>query len=88
LCLKYKQGGVLDKNRTMDNVQKHNIYTKDWFRHSKVDRGDMQTHRQHGDFISLILFSQNKGSRLKNTLFCSEFLTEKAHYDLQNQTSD
>jgi hypothetical protein len=25
--LKYKQDGVLDKNRTMDNVQKHNTYT-------------------------------------------------------------
>jgi hypothetical protein len=25
--LKYNQDGVLDKNRTMDNVQKHNICT-------------------------------------------------------------
>jgi hypothetical protein len=25
--LKKKQGGVLDKNRTMDNAQKHNICT-------------------------------------------------------------
>jgi hypothetical protein len=25
--LKYKQGGGLDKSRTMDNVQKHNICT-------------------------------------------------------------
>jgi hypothetical protein len=26
--LKYKQDGVLNKNRTMDNVQKHNICNK------------------------------------------------------------
>jgi hypothetical protein len=27
LCvLKYKQGGVFDENRMIDNVQKHNIY--------------------------------------------------------------
>jgi hypothetical protein len=25
--LKYKEDGVLDKNRTMDNVQKHNIFS-------------------------------------------------------------
>jgi hypothetical protein len=25
VVFKYKQDGVLDKNRTMDNVQKHNI---------------------------------------------------------------
>jgi hypothetical protein len=30
--LKYKQDGVLDENRTMDNVQKENIYT-----HAVVD---------------------------------------------------
>jgi hypothetical protein len=28
VVLKYKQDDVLDKNRTMDNVQKHNICTK------------------------------------------------------------
>jgi hypothetical protein len=47
---------------------------KDWFRHSKVDRGNSQTHRQPGDFISLLLFFQNKESRLK--MFeghCSEY---------------
>jgi hypothetical protein len=27
VVLKYKQDGVLDKNRMMDNVQKHNICT-------------------------------------------------------------
>jgi hypothetical protein len=26
VVFKYKQNGMLDKNRTMDNVQKHNIY--------------------------------------------------------------
>jgi hypothetical protein len=32
---------------------------------SKVDRRDIQTHRQHGDLIGLILFFQNMKSRLK-----------------------
>jgi hypothetical protein len=27
------------------------------FRHSKVNSGDSQTHRQHGELISLLLFS-------------------------------
>jgi hypothetical protein len=31
-------------------------FHKDWFRHSKVDRGDSQTHRQYGDLISLFYF--------------------------------
>jgi hypothetical protein len=29
-------------------------FHKGWFRHSKVDRGDTQTRRQHGDRISLL----------------------------------
>jgi hypothetical protein len=41
-------------------------FHKDWFRHSKVNRGDSQTHRQHGDRISLRLFFENKESRLRN----------------------
>jgi hypothetical protein len=28
-------------------------FHKDWFRHSKVDGGDSQTHRQYDDCISL-----------------------------------
>jgi hypothetical protein len=32
----------------------HTNFHKDWFRHSKVNRGDSQTHRQHGDRISLL----------------------------------
>jgi hypothetical protein len=31
----------------------------------KLIRGDTQTHRQQGDLISLLLFLQNKESRLK-----------------------
>jgi hypothetical protein len=31
----------------------------------KLMRGVSQTHRQHGDFISLLLFFQNKESRPK-----------------------
>jgi hypothetical protein len=31
-------------------------FNKDWFMHSEVVRRDSQTHRQHGDHISLLLF--------------------------------
>jgi hypothetical protein len=31
----------------------------------KLIRGDTQTHRQHGDLLSLLLFFQNTESRLK-----------------------
>jgi hypothetical protein len=34
--LKYKQDGVLDQNRTMDNAQKHNICTM-YHRHKLLD---------------------------------------------------
>jgi hypothetical protein len=43
----------------------HAKFNKDWCSHSKVNRGDTQTHRQLGDSISLLLFFQNKKSRLK-----------------------
>jgi hypothetical protein len=39
-------------------------FNEDWFRHSKVNKGEY-TYRQEGDFISLLLFFQNKESRLK-----------------------
>jgi hypothetical protein len=34
------------------------LFHKDWFRHSKVDRGDTDTyiHTQQGDLISPLLF--------------------------------
>jgi hypothetical protein len=35
----------------------HTKLHKDWFRHSKVDKGDTQTHRQQGDIINLKLNS-------------------------------
>jgi hypothetical protein len=47
------------------------IYTKfhkDWFRHSKVDRKNTQTLRQHGGLISLLAFFKNKESRLKSRI--------------------
>jgi hypothetical protein len=31
-------------------------FHKDCFQHSKVNRADTQTHRQHGDIISLLPF--------------------------------
>jgi hypothetical protein len=43
----------------------HTKFHKVWFRHSKVDGGDAQTHRQHGDGMSLLLFFENKENRLK-----------------------
>jgi hypothetical protein len=44
----------------------HTEFHKDWFRHSKIEVGlHIQTHRQHGDLISLLLFFQNKESRLQ-----------------------
>jgi hypothetical protein len=46
----------------------HDTYTKfhkDWFMYSKVGRGETQTHRQQDDLVCLLLFFQNKESRLK-----------------------
>jgi hypothetical protein len=45
----------------------HTKFYKDWVKRSKADREDTQTHRQHGDGISLLLFFKNKKSRLKIT---------------------
>jgi hypothetical protein len=33
---------------------------EDWFRHSKIDKRDTQTHRQPGDRISIISFFFSK----------------------------
>jgi hypothetical protein len=41
------------------------IYIKIGSGIQKLMRGDSQTHRQHGDIISVLLFSQNKESRPK-----------------------
>jgi hypothetical protein len=37
----------------------------------KIIGGDTQTHRQHGDHISLLTFFQNKGSGLKMNVYLS-----------------
>jgi hypothetical protein len=34
----------------------HTKFNKDWFRHSKVYKGDTQTHRQHADRITTFIF--------------------------------
>jgi hypothetical protein len=54
----------------------HTKFNKDRFRQLKVVRGwgihrqaHKQTHRQQGDLIILLLFFQNKESRLKRTLW-------------------
>jgi hypothetical protein len=44
-----------------DELRCHDIYTefhKDCFRHSKVDDGDTQTHKEHGNLISQLIFFQ------------------------------
>jgi hypothetical protein len=43
----------------------NNKFHKDWFRHSEVEKGNLQIHRQHGDLISLVLSFQKKESMLK-----------------------
>jgi hypothetical protein len=44
----------------------HAKFYKDWLRYSEVDVGEVsQTHRQHGDLISLLLFISCKKNRLK-----------------------
>jgi hypothetical protein len=60
-------GGIYEVRR-WDGFNCYDIHTefyKKWFRHSKVDGGDSQTHRQQCDLISLHLYSKNKESRLK-----------------------
>jgi hypothetical protein len=54
-------------------------FHKDWYRHSKVDRGD----KQHGDRISLYLFFQNKESRPKATFFFVMGLSQRKAYCLR-----
>jgi hypothetical protein len=55
-------GGIYEVRRSDDL---HTKFHKDWFSHSKVDRGETQTHRQHGDRLSLLF--QNKVNELKIT---------------------
>jgi hypothetical protein len=63
-----------------DGVSCHDIHTKfhkDWFSHSKVNRGkhiqtDTHTHTQHDDLISLFLFFENKESKLKRSRITKE----------------
>jgi hypothetical protein len=54
----------------------HSKFHQDWSMYSNSDGGwgNMQTHRQHDDLISLLLLYQNKGSKLKvgQTYRCSK----------------
>jgi hypothetical protein len=48
--------GIYEVYRS-DALSFHDTQTKfhkDWFRHSDVNNGDSQTHRQHRDRISLL----------------------------------
>jgi hypothetical protein len=60
-------GGIYEV-RHCDGLRCHNTHTKFYkggFKYSNIVRGDTQTHREQGDFISLILFFLNKENRLE-----------------------
>jgi hypothetical protein len=60
-------GGIYEV-RCWDGLRCHDVPTKFctyWFRHSKVNGVDSQTHGQHDDHINLLPFLQNKKSKLK-----------------------
>jgi hypothetical protein len=60
--------GWIYKIPRWDGLRGHEIrakFNKDWFWHSKFDGGYI-IHKQHVYHISLMLFFQNKESRLKN----------------------
>jgi hypothetical protein len=47
------------EERRSGGLRCHDMHTKlykDWFTHSKVERGNTQIHRQHGDHISILNF--------------------------------
>jgi hypothetical protein len=67
-------GGIYEVCR-WNRLRCHDMHTefhKDWYRHSKVNWGDSQTHRQHGDRISLLSLFQNKESRQKMEIGVAE----------------
>jgi hypothetical protein len=71
-------GGIYEVHHP-DWLRCHDVWVyEDWSRCSKVSRGDSQTHRQYGDLISLLLFFQNKASRLKRTGRSSNHDTNKS----------
>jgi hypothetical protein len=67
-------GGIYEVRR-WDDLRRQYIHTKfhkDWLRHSKVDWGGRdthQTHRQHGDAMSLLLFTFFKWKEAKITKY-------------------
>jgi hypothetical protein len=59
----HKVIGRIYEVRRRDGLRCHDIHTKfhkDSFSNSKVNRGDIEAHRQHGDRISLLSFFKNK----------------------------
>jgi hypothetical protein len=61
--------GEIYEVRYWDGLRCHDIHTKfhtEWLRQSKVDRGNLQTHRQNGDVISVLLFFQNEAISFPN----------------------
>jgi hypothetical protein len=62
-------GGIYGVRRR-DWLRCHVVYTKfhkDWLWFSKDNScGDTKIHRQHGDLIGLLLFFQNRESKLVN----------------------
>jgi hypothetical protein len=60
----------------------HDIRTKihkDWLGFPKLFWGYSQTHRKHGDLISLLLLFKNKESGLKNEAFQTNFARIRRH---------
>jgi hypothetical protein len=56
-------GGIYEVRRSDDL---HTKFNKDWFCHSKIERGEKRKKRQHDDRLSLLF--QNEEIWLKITL--------------------
>jgi hypothetical protein len=56
----------------------------DWFRHSKVNRGYTQTHRQHGKSISLLSLLQIKESNLEHDTWSDSLFSDHLICQINN----
>jgi hypothetical protein len=65
----------------------HIKFHKDWFKHSKVNRGDKETHRQHGEGISLLSFFLNKENRLKIIFDVTDIVMRQVWSELSGSAS-
>jgi hypothetical protein len=69
-------------------VYVHTRFHKDWFRHSNIDRWDIQTHGQHGYVISLLLEIRLKvyKRRTKDGITLTSISWTQLSLDLFNDT--